>query len=542
MNSIKIFPSIQLLGQVSAVVAFVSLRLLLDDNLGMVNEVDVLPLAKQFADPNWIPNDWYLNQSPGYRRLFATLVGQMIVTWGFLATSIIGRLVCYSLIALGLVLIGRCLGLQFPLLLTAVGVFLYANPDQGVAAQEWLIRALETKSIAYGLVLLAIFCLLRQRYLPMALLLGFATSFHVLVGGWTTLIILGHLLLKHRGQPFSRRRAGLLGFSYLLTSAFAIPSILSHLLSREVSDELIPSFIYVFLRLPHHLNPASWQPFWWLRLAGCLLILGLSMKVLQQHRKAQLIDRYHAQLDLLQLTLISLVPFGVGLAITPFDDQGYWLQYYPFRVGDVLLPLHTCLLSACAVQCAIVQPQVIRLVCLSLVAITCSLQWATFQSQLAALDQFPQRDPEFIALCNWIKTQTPADAVIISPPVELVEFSWLTERATIAKYKLLPQSKTRILEWYGRLADLNGGTFPQPATARTQDARDTIRQALSEGYQRLRGQQVRSLMKKYAAQYFLATRDQALKLPIAYRNSRYILYEANTQQATPHSEPVAGHS
>lgn len=69
--------------RVLAVLAFISFKLLLDDNMGGTNEVDVLPLAKQYADPTWIPGDWYLNQPLGYRLLFETLFGRLIVAWGF---------------------------------------------------------------------------------------------------------------------------------------------------------------------------------------------------------------------------------------------------------------------------------------------------------------------------------------------------------------------------------------------------------------------------------------------------------------------------
>lgn len=47
--------------RVLAVIAFLSLKFLLNDNMGSTNEIDVLPLAKQYADPSWIPEDWYFN-------------------------------------------------------------------------------------------------------------------------------------------------------------------------------------------------------------------------------------------------------------------------------------------------------------------------------------------------------------------------------------------------------------------------------------------------------------------------------------------------
>lgn len=55
---------------VLAIVFLISLRYLLRDNLGNANELDVLPIARQAADPTWIPGDWYLNQPSGYRLLF----------------------------------------------------------------------------------------------------------------------------------------------------------------------------------------------------------------------------------------------------------------------------------------------------------------------------------------------------------------------------------------------------------------------------------------------------------------------------------------
>src|SRR5687767_6829325 len=100
-----------------AVFIFISFGFVLLENMGFTNEVDVLPLARQFAQPDWMPNDWYLNQPPGYRVLFSSLVGPLLATWGFLATSIVGRLVCYGLIAAGLVGIGRALRLSLPYLL-----------------------------------------------------------------------------------------------------------------------------------------------------------------------------------------------------------------------------------------------------------------------------------------------------------------------------------------------------------------------------------------------------------------------------------------
>lgn len=83
----------------------------------------------------------------------------------------------------------------------------------------------------------------------------------------------------------------------------------------------------------------------------------------------------------------------------------------------------------------------------------CSIQAVTLQKQSLGLYKFPQLDPEYKTLCNWVRTYTPTDATVISPPVDMVDFTWLSDRLTIAKLKLLPQAKAGILEWYQRLSD-----------------------------------------------------------------------------------------
>lgn len=513
--------------QVLVVMGFFSLKFLLHENMGMANEVDVLPLAKQYADPTWIPGDWYLNQPPGYRLLFETLFGRLIVTWGFLATSMIGRLLCYGLVASGLVLIGRRLGLSLPLLLLAVVLFLSTNRNQGLVAFEWLLGGLEAKSVAYGFVLLAIALMLMGMYRLMALMLGLATSFHVLIGGWAFLATLGWLVLRWKTRLKGIGQIGVLLGIYLLASAFAIKPVLEQLFTTLPPSSVTPSYIYVFVRLPHHLNPLSWSSDWWIKPAIYLLVLVMSIKLLQRQQHSDRLSKQHtAQIELFEFTLICLVPFILGVAVAPLDYEGRLLQYYPFRLGDVMLPLNTCLIFACALQQTFTgrTRQVLLLFCIVLLTVLCSIQSVSFHKQFLGLRQFPHVDPEFKALCNWVRTQTLTDATVISPPVDFVDFTWLAERPTIANFKLLPQTKAGILEWYDRLSDLSGNFSPWSATTRTKNSKREIKQALIAGYNHLTTTQVDALMTKYRATYFMTRIEHQLDLPSAYHNSRYVLY------------------
>jgi len=526
--------------QIVVVTAFLSLGFLLDGNMGGGNEVNILPFARQYADPSWIPGDWYLNQPPGYRIPFLALFGSMAAAWGFLAASLIGRLLCYTLMASGLVFLGRKLGLSLPLLLLAVGLFLYVDDHQGIVAREWLVGGVEPKVVAYGLLLFAIGLMLTGRYRVMALLLGLATLFHIFVGGWASLVIGGWLLLRRRRHFRNIQYLGSVVVIYLIASALSIYTILEHLLTPSPTGAIEPSYVYVFIRTPHHLNPLYWSAEWWIKPAVYLLVLALSVGILWRKRQS---EEHGVRMGLAEFTLLTLVPFGLGLAIAPFDAQGTFLQYYPFRLGDVMLPLTTCLLFACALEQSFIGKArpILLFVCIVLLSGACTVQAVQFHQAFVALSEFPSEqqgiEPEGKAISDWIRTNTPDDALIVTPPAELTPFTWVAERPTVAKFKFIPPTKVGVLDWYERLTDLSGtlNPWPQPGERVTFSK---MKQALRAGYNSLTTDQAQAVMNKYDADYLLTSTTHPLDLAIAYQNSRYILYARSLESGTGNSQKL----
>jgi hypothetical protein len=524
------------------VTGFISLRWLLNSNMGLFNEANMLPFARQHIDPSWIAQDWYLNQPPGYRVPFINVFGRMAAAWGFLATSILGRLLCYTFIASALVNLSRKLKLSTPLLLLAIALFLYVNTgtsgaagDQGAAAREWLVGGVEPKMVTYGLILYAIGCLLSDRLLPAALLLGFATTFHTLVGGWAFLCSLAWLVLLRRGLLFGNlRRFGLFFVLYVAASLFAIQPILEQIATPKSAGRFPPSFIYVYLRTPHHLNPLAWEAGWWLKPVILLLILGLSIYVLQRYAKKadpSASQPHLARVRLATFTLVSLIPYAIGLIIAPFDQQGKLLQYYLFRFGDLMLPLNTCLLFACALEQSFSEGRsrkTLTSVCFTLLSLTCALQAVTFSAQAFSLQDFPHDPQEIDAegkeMTSWIRLHTPKTAIFVSPPVDLASFSWLSERATVAKFKLVPPTAAGVAVWLERLTDLSGKVDPWTEIKRTKDNSISIGNKLTKGYGKLTTEEAIALMTKYQAAYFLTSNTHRLNLPIVHRNDEYTLY------------------
>ncbi|WP_019505388.1 DUF6798 domain-containing protein [Pleurocapsa sp. PCC 7319] len=530
----NLFFGSQIWWQVLLVTLFIAFRLVLVRNMGSGgwNEIDVLPLAKHFVDPSWLPNDWYLDRPAGYRWLFQTLVGKLIVHWGFLATSIIGRLFCYALSALGIVLLGKRLGLSLPFILLATALFcgIEEGYKQGAIADEWMIGGLEAKAIAYGLILIAIPLLFSRLYFWVAFLLGVATSFHVLVGGWAFLTSFAWLCLRYESRFPKFKQVILLAITYILASSFAILPVIQQL-SESAPDRIIkPSYIYVFLRLSHHLNPLSWG--WqWLAPAIYLVILAGIMYLLnkQAHTRQWLpIDNHRQELG--EFALISLVPFISGVAIAIWDTQGQWLQYYPFRLGDVMLPFTTCFLGVCLIEHGWSNKYqgLKSAYCVALLFVAIGFQSIVFTQQIWDLRNFPgqQQDvtPEWKAMATWIHQHTPQDAAIISSPVEQTNFSWLTERSTIAKFKLLPQTKAAIIEQYQRWDDLSGNYVLGKYVASGKVSKQKTKEVLEEGYSKLTTAQVKRLMNKYGASYILTKNKHQLNLEVVYRHPPFVLY------------------
>jgi hypothetical protein len=511
---------LQILIGIVIVLAYLCIRLLLVNNVGGWNEADVLPLAKQYVDPNWIPGDWYLNQPPSYRILFQSFFGRLIVAWGFLTTSIVGRLICYSLIASGLVLITRQMGLNLVMLLLAIRLFLREN--QGLVAKEWLVSALETKAVAYGLVLLAIAFMLKQRYRWMALLVGLATSFHVLVGGYTFLTFIGWLLVRHKTRLPSWKEWGWILLIYLTGSIFALQAVSQQLFTPQTTGDLASSFIYVFIRLPHHLNPLSWREDWWVMGLFYLLTLAVSLAVICFYRPyPDLAKQRQTCIDLFDFTLISLIPFVIGLAIAPFDSQGRLLQYYPFRLGDIMLPLTTCLLFTRALQHLFTgktKQKLFLIICCLLLSIHVVRSCMRLPNDIQQLSQFPNESQgetvDSKNLYAWVRNNTPKDTTFIMSPTDLLNFTWMAERPIIAKSKFMPQTKSAIWEWYKRLCDLNG----------VEQLIDKSKN-INQGYASLTTEQIKALMVKYNATYAVTKVKHKLDLPIVYSNKSYKIYQ-----------------
>ena len=123
------------------------------------NEVDIVPFAKQFVEPNWLANDWYLNLDFGYRYLFNWFLGLLVSWFGLEVATVLGRLGLYLALAVALHFLFKTLVMRLPYRLLVLILFLH---NQSLLAGEWIVGGVETKTVSYVCLLFSFSFFLRR--------------------------------------------------------------------------------------------------------------------------------------------------------------------------------------------------------------------------------------------------------------------------------------------------------------------------------------------------------------------------------------------
>ncbi|GHT40470.1 hypothetical protein FACS189443_0860 [Planctomycetales bacterium] len=160
-----------------------------------VNEVYYVGKAIHFWQPDWIPNDTFLDGKDSHFFFYAVfgwlsfVCSPMVMAW-------IGRVVCWYLLAWSWYNLSKTLfRFKYVSALTALAFAYYTAHFH--EAGEWVIGGVEGKTFAYPFVFFALDALLHKRRNHCVLFLGLACAFHILVGGWALLIIGGQEMLRY---------------------------------------------------------------------------------------------------------------------------------------------------------------------------------------------------------------------------------------------------------------------------------------------------------------------------------------------------------
>ncbi len=477
-----------------------------------VNESHYLTKAKHFHDPGYCPRDYFLNSSDAHYVFYATF-GRLARDLPLPAAAWIGRILAYTLLAAAWFRL--CWSLT-----PAHGVAFFSAAlwvtliDWGQMSGEWLLGGIEAKVPAYALVLMALGDLVRSRWTRLWIWLGLASAFHVLVGGWSVVAVMGSLLILPKTQRPAWRA---LAVGWTLGGGIALAGLVPAVgLSWDVPAEQLAAAnrIYVFSRLPHHLLLSHFPVYRIVRMTLLALLLGGSFWVFRQQWTLRRV------LAVAGMTLLLAASGAAIEQLAGVTDPGTaLLRFYWFRSADILVPAGLALTAAVCIGRAAEGRHPGRLVVTSLTLI--AVLYGAWDVRQRRLDRsIPPADWQGLVrsefrlrqwqdVCRWCATNTRPDALFLTP-VYHQTFRWWSSRSEVVNRKDIPQDARGILQWKTRLDDarwlchiVREGT-PSEAAAWAQRFQD-----------------------EYEPDYWIVPHWQAVprQLPLRYRNATYLIYE-----------------
>jgi hypothetical protein len=503
-----------------------------------VNEPYYLGKAIHYWNPQWASGDLFL-QTPDAHTVFYFTAGWLSLLLKPTALAWTLRLITWALLAwswqrLGAAVVPRAWA---SVLTATLFVFLLQHFNM---AGEWVVGGAESKGLSFALVFFALAAMVEGRWNRMWILLGLATAFHALVGGWAA-VAAGTVWIGSSPRARLKPSAWIAPLAALV---LALPGVIPPLLmNRGVAKDVLvrADLIYVYERFPHHLDPVKmWNdgfvvPF--LIMTGAWLLLWKTAADSPQARRLRSFTAAS-----LGLAMIGAV-FGV-LGLYHREPAAHWLHFYWFRLGDVAVPLGLSLAAVrwiaerkmrvayalsvvvalfhvadCAVIRLFADPPFIER---QVDGVAWRVAWLrTIGEPLRPLfPRQPRADKlrdygDWLDVCRWASdpSNTPPRARFLVPRAACT-FRWYAARGEVANWKESPQDAASLVEWWKRNQDIYATANPPP--------QDKYYNSLADAG----AAKLRALAEKYDADYLVTQiGGEFLTLPVVYHNGAFVIYK-----------------
>lgn len=451
----------------------------------MVNEAHYLVKAKHYWDPSFCANDMFVASGKAHTT-FYFLFGWPTKFVSLTATAWIGRIVGWLMLAFGL---QRLCAAVFERRFASVGVALIwiAGIEYGNLAGEWVLGGIEAKVPAYGLVLWSLGELVHRRWNRVWLLLGAASAFHVLSGGWAVVAATVAWWMTERSRS---DRVPFFTPSLFLGAAIALLGFVPALaltMGADPEDSRVAARIYSYYRIKHHLLPADFYPLWFIRHG--ILIGGMTMGWVYFRKRDPGIRR----LGWFAAGTLGIAVIGLIVGFLPHfapDLAAKLLRYYWFRLSDAVVPL---MVAVVAVKAMVDRRGGVRglgvLVLGLAIVLVGNSQYRrsrlgvppSVSNDLLGRDAGASVDVQravfgdWLKVCRWARASTEVDEVFLTPRHQQT-FKWYAHRAEVVNWKDVPQDADALREWYRR--------FHQIYPRRLGHVRVTIRYDALQDYRR----------------------------------------------------------
>lgn len=447
--------------------------------------------------PEFLSGDWTFAKAGSEHWLFNKLVGVFAFFVPLEVIAWLGRITCWVLSLVCLLLIGRRFGLGPWLSVLAITAWL--SIGQSLVGGSWVIGGFEAKTVSYVLLLGAILQALRMRFTGSALLAGLSFSLHPSVGalgGFALLCALGAAGLE------PRRLLSYIAFA-LITALPGLIQAIPLALEAQASDDAITYLTLV--RLPHHLDPYSWSKE---ALAALGLAFGATVWYAWENRGS------HLWRGILGFQAGLFVPFVVGLIARALGWYSL-LLYFPFR----LLPLFTPLVFFLSLAHLVLNARTSPVRPLTLIGFLAVL--ATLPSPLGGLHeriqstvtQWTRSSSDLDETLAWASRNLPEEAKVLSAPWRK-DVWYAMRRPTVVNESYFPYGE--LAAWRERGVAVYGD-LPQGASGSER------LQAVEDAYNNMRLDQVDYIRGRYGLDYLISSSQYPL--PVVYRHGSQMVYE-----------------
>lgn len=469
------------------------------------NEMDVIPYAFSFFNKEWLPGDWYLNQSIPYRYLFNYPAGWMVDQLGFMGAIFLGRVISYALVSYAIYSLFNTLrGSQSNLFFLLALVIQFYFFSYGIGAGEWMIGGFDTKVFSYAFVLLSFNSLLVGKYKAEWLFGGMALSFHMLIGLYHLFCLIpGSVFLKKTDLLLQLRRLPY----YLIGGAFGLYSVAFYLIDFEGALSNIGFDAYVNISVPHHTIPTNFPVKTWIFLSffTCINFFVLKYKNIQLKKIAVYV-------------LASVACFLFGLLVFYYAGPSHHLKYYFFRFSDVLLPFYTLVMLAAIADREIKMNSFISWGIMLFMGV---LMLPKINHRMLSFstcyEEMHLRNSQDMEMEQWIKKNTSKYQVFITRPDDMY-FYINYERPVLVLTRHSPQSGEELIEWHQRLKLLNRGNDLES------------KEEVWNSYKHLTRSDLEKISRLYPeVSYLLMSKPIGLDLPICYQTADLVLYALDAE-------------
>ncbi|HEX3871724.1 MAG TPA: DUF6798 domain-containing protein [Pirellulales bacterium] len=476
------------------------------------NEPHYLCKAFHFWHSDWCPKDFFLDSADTHVTFYVT-AGALTRWFSLALTAWIGRVITWALMAAGWWRLSSAITPRFGWSVLAAGLFTALNYRFHMAG-EWVVGGFEAKGFAYALVFFALGAAIRGSWNRAWILLGIASAFHVLVGGWSVVAMLGTWALLGADRPALRLMLPGLAIGALLALPGLWPALaLTHGEPPEIVTEAYR--LYVYERLPHHLWPERFAP---------PLVERFMLMVCGWIALCAFVPSDVRQKPLRRFVTCTLAIAGGGWLVSllapvyPSAIAGV-LRLYWFRLSDAMVPLGIAVVGTHWIaDLAIRRVRLSKLpVMIATLAVAAHLgqlcvERATFPVPRAdgpgkVYDYHDWRD-----VCAWASSNTPQDALFLTPR-QSQTFKWYAGRSEVVTWKDIPQDAADLVRWWQRMNAIHGtGAAPPEARFYSSLADSSV-------------PHLARVARTYKVDYLITSSQPSLPIPIAYQNNAYVVYD-----------------